>query len=227
MADLQNAVGAARQFDQPLAFLHRHGHGLFDQDIRAGVEKILGDLEVQRCRSHDADGIDMTEQFAIVGIGRNAQFGRHRRARLRRRIGDPDQVRVRQARVFLRMKPAQIADADHRRADQGERVSPPLAAGAVILAQLQGGAADDRQRGARKAQQSAPHRPQSGRQRPEHHAPTAQITPTPTKTQGLASYSVCGVQERMCRFYSARSLSEYSSWPGGPAAGFVYNPRPW
>jgi hypothetical protein len=38
-------------------------------------------------------------------------------------------------------------------------------------------------------------------------APIANITPTPINTQGLASYSVCGVQGRMARFYSARAVS--------------------
>ena len=33
--------------------------------------------------------------------------------------------------------------------------------------------------------------------------PIASITPTPMKAQGLASYSVCGVQGRMPLFYSA------------------------
>ena len=33
--------------------------------------------------------------------------------------------------------------------------------------------------------------------------PMANITPMPMKAQGFASYSVCGVQDRMERFYSA------------------------
>ena len=34
--------------------------------------------------------------------------------------------------------------------------------------------------------------------------PIASITPMPMKAQGLVSYSVCGVQGRMRRFYSAQ-----------------------
>lgn len=34
--------------------------------------------------------------------------------------------------------------------------------------------------------------------------PIASITPMPMKAQGLASYSVCGVQGRMCGFYRAQ-----------------------
>jgi hypothetical protein len=34
--------------------------------------------------------------------------------------------------------------------------------------------------------------------------PSARITPMPMKAQGLASYSVCGVQGRMSGFYSAQ-----------------------
>ncbi len=93
--------------------------GFSTNTLRAGVEKILGDLEMQRCRGHDAHGIDVPEQFAIVGVCRDPKFGGHRRSRLRGRIGDAHQVRIGQARIFLRVKPAQIADADHGGAHQG------------------------------------------------------------------------------------------------------------
>ncbi len=101
------------------SFGHGHGHRLLDQHARTGIEKILGDLEVQRRRRHDAHGIDMAQQLAVIGIRGNTQFRRHRRARAGGWIGDPDQVGVRKARVFLRVKSAQIADTHHRRAYQG------------------------------------------------------------------------------------------------------------
>ena len=59
-ADLQDAVGASREFNEALPFRHGHRHRLLDQHARTRLEKILGDVEVQRGRGHDADGVDMT-----------------------------------------------------------------------------------------------------------------------------------------------------------------------
>ena len=39
MPDLQNALGAARMVDETLAFQHRHRHGLFNQHMRARIQK--------------------------------------------------------------------------------------------------------------------------------------------------------------------------------------------
>jgi hypothetical protein len=42
--------------------------------------------------------------------------------------------------------------------------------------------------------------------------PTAKITPTPTSTQGFASYSICGVQNRMHQFYRALGAARPDSF---------------
>ena len=57
------------------------------------------------------------------------------------------------AGVFLRVKSAQVADADHGRAHQGGASRRHLLRGAILLAHLQSGAADDRERGAGKTQE--------------------------------------------------------------------------
>ena len=67
------------------------------------------------------------------------------------------------------MKTPKIADADDGRAYQRRPSRAPLAARAIVLAQLQGGPADDGERHAPETQQAAPD-VQSPRQRPEHHA---------------------------------------------------------
>ena len=92
VAHLQNPIGPPRQLDEALPLLHGHGHRLFDQNAGSGVEKILGDVVVQGSRRNDADGIHVTQKFAVIGIGRDTQFGRHRQARLRGWIGNADEV---------------------------------------------------------------------------------------------------------------------------------------
>ena len=198
MADLQNALGAARQFDQTLA-LPPPSRSSASRPARSRRRREnpwrprSAAVSASRCSPHRH--------------ARAIRDSRHRPQRPIRppppsaRCADgsatPTRWEFGRLRIFLRMKSAQVADADHRRAHQGGRVSPPLAAGAVILAQLQGGAADDRQR--RAAQSTAVRATPSTDPADSDQSimPTAKITPTPMKTQGLASYSVCGVQERM------------------------------
>ncbi len=113
VADLQHASRAPRHLDQSLALRDGRGHGLLDEHVRAGLEKIARNGVMLGRRRDDAHGIDAAQKLAIIGVRRDLEFGSHGLPRLGRGIGDADQLRVRRLSIFLCVKSAEVADADH------------------------------------------------------------------------------------------------------------------
>jgi len=59
MADLQNSLGALSRRDQTIGFAHRRGHGLFDQNIDAGIEQVAAHAAVLGSRDREANRFDL------------------------------------------------------------------------------------------------------------------------------------------------------------------------
>jgi hypothetical protein len=59
--------------------------------VRPRGEKCVGDLEMRRSRSHDADRIDLAEQLAVVGYRRRIHLAGNLAANIVTSIDDRDQ----------------------------------------------------------------------------------------------------------------------------------------
>ena len=75
-ADLHDAPGFARGFEHRAAFIDRMAGRFFDEDVRAGFERVDGVQRVPMVRRGDDDDVRLFlfEQFAVilVGLGRIA-----------------------------------------------------------------------------------------------------------------------------------------------------------
>ena len=107
-----------------------------------------------------------------------------------------------QATVLLRVESAEIPDADDGGAHQGGVSRRHLLRGAIVLAHLQRGAADDPERGPARTATARATRSSIPAVSDQPLMPRASTAPTPISTQGLASYRVFGIQERIGLVYS-------------------------
>ena len=73
----------------------------------------------RRC---DRDGVDLAEQLAIILKRARSNLGRDAPAALGIAVANADELDVVERAVLLRVKPAEIADADDRRAELTHRV---------------------------------------------------------------------------------------------------------
>ena len=67
---LQDLAAAALGLDHLIALIQSHGHGLFEQHVLAGVQRVDGERRVQVVRHGDRDRLDrrVVQQLAMVVV---------------------------------------------------------------------------------------------------------------------------------------------------------------
>ena len=112
MAHLQNSLLPGRQIDQLTRLVRGLRNGLLDQHVGAGVQEVLGDLKMSRCLRGHADGINRSEQLAVVGDRAHRELSSDLIARLLPRVRHRYELAISGLRVFLGVKAAEVADSD-------------------------------------------------------------------------------------------------------------------
>src|SRR5260370_5620648 len=115
--DLQNALDACRERNQ-LARLRRGiGDRLLDQNVRTRFEAVTRDGKVRRGRRDHAHRVDAAEQLPVVAYGTSFELDGEPLTRFGAGIRDRDELAARRLRVFLCVKAAEVAHADHGGSD--------------------------------------------------------------------------------------------------------------
>src|SRR5262249_56402809 len=79
---------------------------------RAGVEEVAGNLKMSGCLRDHADGVNRTEQLAVVGHRAHRKLASDLIARLLPRVRHRYELAIGGLRVFLGVKAAEVADSD-------------------------------------------------------------------------------------------------------------------
>ena len=113
MPDLQCAALFIRQCDEVVGLIHLYGHGFFQQHVNAGSQEFACDAEMVLGRGHDADGIDLAEEFPVIGVKSGTGFPRHLLRLFPVDVRHRHQPSFGKAGVLLRMEPAEISHTHH------------------------------------------------------------------------------------------------------------------
>ena len=171
MADGQHSLALSGDGVQRLAMFHAQAHGLFQQQVPAGLEDRAGNLIVQVRRQHDHDRVEvrLRQQLPIVGEdvrGRMFRPGALAGGRRPGRDGDQGGARVGDDDAGVMAAPGAVTDqtaADHVRTRL--RGIAGNAGTALLLADRNAPATTMQAFGARRVQITATPSPSSGRLR--------------------------------------------------------------
>ena len=113
VADLEDAAALAGKRNEVVRLGQGGGDGLFHEHVQVGEQAGAGHLVVQH-RGHDhAHRVHQGQQLPVIGERPGATFVRHLRRPLRVGISHAHQFHPGHFRVFLGMKPSQVADPDN------------------------------------------------------------------------------------------------------------------
>ena len=112
MTDLKHQLVPVRQFDQFIRFRNGDCNRFFDQDMYAAGKEIPGNGVVELCGHNHADGIDLSDQLAMIADGGRAQRGGYFSGAFRIAVHHPYQFDILHGGVFLGMEVPQVTNAD-------------------------------------------------------------------------------------------------------------------
>lgn len=115
--DLQHPAGSGGNLDERARLFQCLGHGLFNQHMCSGTQKVCCDGVMGRSLGNDAHRIDLAQQLLVIGKSRHTQLCRNRIAGALDTVYHSHQLTLRQGGIFLGVEPAEVAHTDHGGSD--------------------------------------------------------------------------------------------------------------